>query len=113
VVSGVLWRLGRIFASRAEVGVLAAGLKKDLAQYRADHEQKHAEITARLDRGEARFAGLETHLSHLPTARDIQDVRDTMAALRAEMAAVRETHSWIREQVQLLVRHELSEGGGS
>ncbi|WP_299440195.1 DUF2730 family protein [uncultured Rhodospira sp.] len=106
LITGVLWRLGRVFASQTDVHTL----RRDVLAWQADHKQAHADIAGRLDRGEARFANVESHLAYLPTARDLQDVRETMSALRAEMAAVRETHVWIREQVQLLVRHELNEG---
>jgi len=99
----VLWRLWPIFAPRSDVAALHARLDA--------HEKRHEQVAARLDRGEARFNALETHIESLPTARDIQALRDTLADVRAELAGFRESNVWLREQVQLLVRHELNGGG--
>lgn len=108
IVGIVLWRVWPLFAPRREVDAV----RQDIRQWRETHGREHAEVTARLDRGEARFAHLEGRIDSLPTARDIQALRDTLADLRAELAAVRETNVWIRDQVQLLVRHELEGGKG-
>ncbi|MQX36832.1 DUF2730 family protein [Roseospira navarrensis] len=115
VVGFVLWRMWPVFTPRSDVNAL----RRDVQDWRDRHAEAHAEITARLDRGEARFQRLESRIEGLPTHADLTALTTMVAegsAQTREVAARLDGLSHLAGRLErsldLLTEHELARGRG-
>ncbi|KAA5603761.1 DUF2730 family protein [Roseospira marina] len=80
IVGVVLWRMWPVFAPRHEVEAVRA----DIRSWRDQHVAAHGDITARLDRGEARFQRLESRIEGLPTHADLTALTTMVGEVSAQ-----------------------------
>jgi hypothetical protein len=117
IVGVVLWRMWPVFTPRREVDAV----RRDIRDWRVRHAQDHAEMTARLDRGEARFVRLEGRIDGLPTHADltalttlVADLGGQCRELNGRLEGIGHATQRLERAVDMLTENELKgqrEGG--
>jgi hypothetical protein len=103
LLAWVLWSLVKRFVTR-----------EDFETYRVAHQDEHEAIDTRMAEGKAQFARIESELRHLPTRKDIDDLKAQLASvdkgvvkLDGSIRVVAAKLGAVEKPVDILMEHHL------